>query len=136
MHAPLIVRAPSVTSGNQRTSALTEFIDLYPSLCDLAGLPAPEHLEGESFVPHLKDPALPGKAFAIGRFKKGDTIRTDRFRFSEYTTPKGEPTSRMLYDHQQDPGENVNISEHPDQKDTVKTLTTELHNGKGKQESK
>jgi arylsulfatase A-like enzyme len=136
MHAPLILRAPGVTLAGQRTRALTEFIDIYPSMCELAGLPLPDHLEGQSFLPIIKNPKLPGKAAAIGRFKSGDTIRTDRFRFSEYTTPKGEPTSRMLYDHQQDPGENVNISEHPDQKDTVKTLTTELHNGKGKQESK
>ena len=132
MHAPLIVRAPSVTSGNQRTPALTEFIDLYPSLCDLAGLPAPEHLEGESFVPHLKDPALPGKAFAIGRFKKGDTIRTEKFRFTQYFNAKGKPTGRMLYDHQNDPGENVNVAEHETQSDRVKNLATQLQQGIGK----
>ncbi|GAG86290.1 unnamed protein product, partial [marine sediment metagenome] len=48
MHAPLIVRAPGVTKGGQRTKALTEFIDIYPSLSELAGLPLPAHLQGKS----------------------------------------------------------------------------------------
>ena len=126
MHAPLIVRAPA-TPSNQRTRSLTEFIDIYPSLCELAGLPLPEHLDGESFVPQLKDPSLPGKDAAVGRFKQGDTIRTDLFRFSEYTNPKGQQTGRMLYDHQSDPGENVNISENENQAAVVKRLTTQLH---------
>jgi arylsulfatase A-like enzyme len=133
MHAPLILRAPGVTQHGQRTRSLTEFIDIYPTLCELAGLPLPDHLEGQSVVPLIMNPMLAGKAAAIGRFKTGDTIRTDRFRFSQYATPEGQPSSRMLYDHQRDPAENVNIAEHQDQTDVVKTLTTELHNGMGKQ---
>ena len=136
MHAPLIVRAPSIKPDDRQTQSrirsLTEFIDIYPSLCELAGLPLPEHLEGESFVPRLKNPSLPGKASAIGRFKQGDTIRTDRFRFSEYTNAKGKQTGRMLYDHQVDPGENVNVAEREKQADHVKELTTQLKEGKGK----
>jgi arylsulfatase A-like enzyme len=83
-------------------------------------------------VPRLKNPSLPGKASAIGRFKQGDTIRTDRFRFSEYTNAKGKQTGRMLYDHQVDPGENVNVAEREKQADHVKELTTQLKEGKGK----
>jgi iduronate 2-sulfatase len=134
MHAPLIVRAPGVTQGGQRAGALTEFIDIYPSLCDLAGLPLPDHLHGESFVPTLKNPTLRGKPAAIGRFKAGDTIRTDQYRFSEYTKSSGEFTSRMLYDHQHDPDENTNISELTEQAEAVKKLTAELHQGMGEQE--
>jgi arylsulfatase A-like enzyme len=136
MHAPLIVRAPGVTKGGQRTKALTEFIDIYPSLSELAGLPLPAHLQGKSFVPLLKNPELVGKPAAIGRFKAGDTIRTDHYRFSEYTKSNGEYKSRMLYDHQQDPGENTNIAEVTEQAETVKKLTAELHKGMGKQELK
>ncbi|MCH7686552.1 MAG: sulfatase [Planctomycetes bacterium] len=132
MHAPLIVRAPGVTKGGQRTKALTEFIDIYPSLCELAGLPLPPHLHGRSFVPLLKNPELVGKQAAIGRFKNGDTIRTDQFRFSEYTKSNGNHSSRMLYDHQKDPGENTNISELAEQTEAVKKLTAELHKGMGK----
>ena len=132
MHAPLIVRAPAVANGKQRIGALTEFIDIYPSLCELAELPLPAHLEGESFVPRLKEPSLPGKATAIGRFKQGDTIRTDQFRFSEYTNTKGKRIGRMLYDHRSDPAENVNIAEREEKADVVDQLTTRLHEGMGK----
>ncbi len=132
MHAPLILRAPSVTIGNQRVRSLTEFIDIYPSLCELAELPLPDHLEGQSFVPQLQNPSLPGKGTAIGRFKQGDTIRTDHFRFTQYSNDQGQQTGRMLYDHQSDPGENVNIAEQAKQSNRVKHLTTQLHDGKGK----
>lgn len=136
MHAPLIVRAPGVGQGGQRTKALTEFIDIYPSLSELAGLPLPEHLQGKSFVPLLKNPDLEGKSAAIGRFVNGDTIRTDRFRFSEYTDKNGKFRSRMLYDHQQDPDENVNISEQPGQAETASKLSADLHRGMGKGKAK
>ena len=46
---------------------------------------------------------------AVGRFRNGDTIRTDAFRFTEYTDTKRNLTSRMLYDHATDPNENVNV---------------------------
>ncbi|MCF6311628.1 MAG: sulfatase [Verrucomicrobiales bacterium] len=126
MHAPLIVRAPGVGKPGQRTRALTEFIDIYPSLSELAGLPLPEHLQGKSFVPLLKNPELPWKSSAIGRYINGDTIRTDRFRFSEYTGKDGKFVSRMLYDHQLDPDENINISEQASQLETVEKLTQDL----------
>ena len=132
MHAPLIVRAPAVANGKQRIQSLTEFIDIYPSLCELAELPLPDHLAGESFAARLKDPSLPGKEAAIGRFKQGDTIRTDQFRFSQYINPKGKQTGRMLYDHQDDPAENLNIAEREQKADVIKRLTTQLHEGMGK----
>ena len=132
MHAPLIVRAPGLAKGKQRIRSLTEFIDIYPSLCELAELPLPEHLEGESFLPQLKDPTLLGKDAAVGRFKQGDTIRTDQFRFSEYTKPDGKQTGRMLYNHQSDPGENVNVADREKHADVVQRLTNELHQKKGK----
>lgn len=112
MHAPLLVTAPHLDSvkPGTRVRALTEFIDVYPSLCELVGLPLPAHLEGRSFVPLMRDPGLPGKDFAIGRFGAGDTVRTERYRYSEYTRPAGGLTGRMLYDHRIDPGENVNVA--------------------------
>jgi len=113
MRTPMIVRAPGV-AGGQRTRGMTEYIDIYPSLCELAGLPLPEHLEGTSFVPLLRDPRGKGKAWTAGRFRLGDTIRTDRYRYTEYHSDGGKFLARMLYDHQSDPDENVNIAELPE----------------------
>ena len=59
-HAPLIVRAPGQKAPGGKTRALVEFVDIYPTLCDLAGLAKPDHLEGTSVAPLLDDPQLPG----------------------------------------------------------------------------
>jgi iduronate 2-sulfatase len=131
MHAPLIVTAPGV-SGGRKTKGLTEFIDIYPSLCELAGLPAPDHLEGRSFVPLMKNPEREWKAAAIGRFRNGDTIRTDRFRFTEYTNAGGRFLARMLYNHENDPEEDVNISEQPGSRSIVERLSDLLHERMGR----
>ncbi|TWU07455.1 Choline-sulfatase [Stieleria varia] len=131
MHAPLIVRAPGIQGGT-KTNALTEFIDIYPTLCDLTGLEKPSHLAGRSFTPLLHDPDMPWKSAAIGRFQSGDTIRTDRYRFSEYTTRDGKQTARMLYDHEADPLENINVAEQSSLTNEVDKLTTRLENEKGK----
>jgi len=125
MHAPLIVRAPGYLEGRS-TPALTEFIDIYPSLCELAGLPLPVHLDGRSFVPLLKEPDLKWKSAAIGRYRNGDTIRTDQFRFTQYWSRELQKKGRMLYDHSVDSAENVNLSESPEHQATVDTHFKQL----------
>ncbi len=65
---PLIVCAPGATAHGQATRALVEFVDVYPSLCELAGLPLPPGLAGRSFVPLLSQPDLPWKAAAFSQF--------------------------------------------------------------------
>jgi|LauGreDrversion4_1035100.scaffolds.fasta_scaffold05799_1 arylsulfatase A-like enzyme len=54
--APLIIYAPGVGKG-VRTTSLTEFLDVYPTLCELAGLPLPGHLQGKSLVPLMRNPS-------------------------------------------------------------------------------
>jgi arylsulfatase A-like enzyme len=124
MQIPLIVRVPGI-DGGQRRSGLIESIDLYPSLCELAGLAAPEHHQGRSFATLMKHPEAAWKSAAVGRYQNGDTIRTDTFRFTEYTNAKGQLTSQMLYEHVNDPKENVNVVE--TRKDSASHLAEELH---------
>ena len=112
MHAPLLLRAPTdqQTKAGTRVAALTEFIDVYPTLCELSGLPIPTHVQGASLVKLMRDPTSPWKSYAVGRFGAGDTIRSDTQRFSEYTDKNAKQTGRMLYDHQADPNENTNVA--------------------------
>ena len=134
MHAPLIIAAPQsegVEPGT-RVSALTEFIDIYPTLTELAGIPAPEHLEGTSAVPLMVDPSAPWKDYAVGRYRSGDTIRSGRYRYSEYSDEEGDVHARMLYDHEVDPGENVNVSEEAEKGLDVRELAVELNQRKGR----
>lgn len=129
MRVPLIIRAPGF-KGGIKTDGLTELIDVYPTLCELAGVPLPPHVQGRSFVPLMDNPALPWKDQAIGRYVDGDTIRTDQFRFTEYSNRQGKPVARMLYDHRADPGENVNVAER--NTEVSHQLTERLRAGKGK----
>ena len=79
----------------------------------------PVHLDGRSFVPLLKEPDLKWKSSAIGRYRNGDTIRTDQFRFTQYWSRELQKKGRMLYDHSVDSAENVNLSEAPEHRATV-----------------
>ena len=128
LHAPLIVRAPEL-EGGKTTCALTEFVDIYPTLCELAGLRLPEHLEGKSCVPLLFDPNLPWKHAIFSRFNNGDSIKTDRYCYTEWSDDEGKRYARMLYDHDKDPDENVNLSERPEYEQVVNELSQRLKAG-------
>lgn len=65
---PLIVSAPGMKAAGQGTKALVEFVDVYPTLCELAGLNLPKHLEGKSFAPLLTDPDQQWEAAAFSQF--------------------------------------------------------------------
>lgn len=128
MHAPLIVSAPQASDvrPGTRVRALTEFIDIYPTLTELAGIPSPRHLQGRSLLPLMRDPTAPWKEYAVGRFRRGDTIRSDTHRYSEYSDPGEPPTARMLYDHRSDPNENTNIAERDGQASLLERLAEAL----------
>ena len=123
MQIPLIVRAPGI-NGGQRRSGLTESIDLYPSLCELAGIATPDHVEGRSFVGLMQNALAEWKTAAVGRFRQGDTIRTDRHRFTEYSNRDGAVNATMLYDHVTDRAENINVA--ASQAETADRLSREL----------
>ena len=122
LHSPLIVRAPEIKAGS-RTNALTEYLDIYPSLCELCELPLAGHLQGKSFVPLLKNPNLPWKKAVFSRYFRGDSVKTDRYRYTEWRDKKDKVYARMLYDHSIDLVENVNIYERPENKEVVKKLS-------------
>ena len=134
---PLLVRAPDKTKPGTSTRGLVETVDLYPTLCELAGLPIRPELEGASFAPLFADPQRAWKkaAFSVwpmrgpkaaGRRKDtglGRAMRTDRYRFVEWG---GE---FELYDHQTDPEEHLNLANKPEHKELVAQLTAQLHAG-------
>ncbi len=65
---PLLVTAPGQKARGVACGALVELADLYPTLCDLAGLPLPKHLEGTSFAPLLDEPNRPWKKAVFSQF--------------------------------------------------------------------
>ncbi|MEJ6645277.1 MAG: sulfatase [Akkermansiaceae bacterium] len=66
---PLILQAPEMKNASgKKTEALVELVDMYPTLCDLAGLPTPGHLAGTSLVPLLENPGGKVKEFALSQY--------------------------------------------------------------------
>jgi len=129
-NAPLIVAAPGMKAAGRSTDALVEFVDIYPTLADLAQLPLPDGLEGTSFVPLLTDPQLPWKNSAISEYPKGGyqgiALRTDRYRYVQWYDKSGKIAGRELYDHQTDPKENQNIAGNPENAAIVERLAAQL----------
>ncbi|TDU81288.1 iduronate 2-sulfatase [Prosthecobacter fusiformis] len=117
---PVIVCAPGAPTA-VKTSALIETVDIYPTLSDLAGLSAPQALEGKSFASVVKDPTQKARDSVIHVYPRNDllgrAIRTDRYRFVEWKKAGSSeaPDATELYDYQEDPLETKNLaSERPE----------------------
>ncbi len=65
---PLMIWTPDMKVRGRSTDALVELVDMYPTLCELAGVPIPSHLEGHSFAPLLNDPDRPWKKAAFSQY--------------------------------------------------------------------
>ena len=126
LQTPMIMKVPG-KKANQQSPALTEFVDLFPTLCDLAGLSRPEQLEGMSFAPLLDDPKQSWKKAVFSRWYNGETVKTERYAYTEWTDDQGDVYARMLYDHQNDPYENVNIAERAENRELISKMSRLLH---------
>ncbi|HIF33530.1 MAG TPA: DUF4976 domain-containing protein [Planctomycetaceae bacterium] len=108
---PFIIRVPWMADQHgQATRPITELVDLYPTVAELAGLTPPADLQGQSLVPLLRNPSTNkwtrDDAFTISR-SGGESIRTADWRFTQWGYgAKGEE----LYDLKNDPGEFTNLA--------------------------
>jgi iduronate 2-sulfatase len=123
-HIPLLIVAPGITKAGTRTRALVESVDLYPTICELAGLPEPHNpqpLDGKSLVPVLKNPSSKNKEAVFHVFPRnrrrdgailGRAVRTERYRLVEWKKPGAAPDTAdfELYDYKKDPLETKNLA--------------------------
>jgi len=132
-HAPLIVSAPWQRSPGKKTEALVEFVDIYPTLAELCGLAPRQELEGTNMAPLLDNPNLPWKKAAFSQYPReggmGHTMRTQRYRYTEWVGKSGDLVAVELYDHQLDPKENQNLANLPDKAEVVRELSDVLKAG-------
>jgi arylsulfatase A-like enzyme len=116
LRVPLIVRVPGSKGG--KCSSLIETVDIFPTLCDLAGLEKPAQLQGRSFVKQIKDPSLEHREYIYSRFGPGDVVLTKEYSLTKYF----KKNETMLFDHRKDPDENDNVAGNPDYKPIVEKL--------------
>jgi arylsulfatase A-like enzyme len=122
-------------AAGQSTTALVEFVDIYPTLADLAQLPITPSLEGTSFAPLLTNPSRPWKTAAFSEMLRGKnflgrSLRTATHRYVEWTGPQGKKIlSRELYDLSTDPIEKTNLAGDPAQETLLNQLAAQLQSG-------
>lgn len=113
-HVPMIIIAPGAKGNGKVCARTVEFVDLYPTLADLAGLTPPKNLEGASLKPLLEDPAKPWDRPAFTQVQRGAfpgySVRTERWRYTEWDDAR---QGAQLYDHDADPHEYVNLVDDP-----------------------
>lgn len=130
---PLIVRVPGMKSEGKKTEALVELVDLYPTLCEIAGLSMPEHLQGISFAPLLNNSDLAWKKEAFSQYPRGQvmgySMRTERYRFTRWQKIKdpADVEAFELYDLHIDPNALVNIAGHPQNKEVIDELSSRMN---------
>ena len=135
-NAPLLFSAPGMKAAGRTSRALVEFVDIFPTLADVAGLPLPAHLEGTSFKPLLDDPQRSWKSAAFSQYPRakklmGYSMRTDRYRFTVWVSRANHDIVEALelYDHQTDPQENTNIAKAPANAELIKRLMSQWKQG-------
>ncbi|NQY07893.1 MAG: sulfatase [Flavobacteriales bacterium] len=145
---PLIISGNNVKSKGAMSNALTEFVDIYPTLCEMTGFEVPKYLQGTSLAPLLENPDKAWKTAAysqylLGRFipeaedieRMGYTIRTDQYRYVEWylwnkeEQVRGELIGKELFDHFIDPQENKNLAMETAHVETVELLSAQLKAG-------
>lgn len=133
---PLVISVPGQQHAGEQCSALVELLDMYPTLAELCGLAPPADLQGRSFVALVSNPELAWKGFAYTTYYKplpdmgtgfGRAVRTDRYRFVEWTGADVKKHVYELYDEQADPLEKINIADRPEHAELVKRLSLQLN---------
>jgi len=114
---PFIVAAPGMPANGQRSASLVELLDLFPTLCDLAGVPLAPKLEGRSLRPILQEAGATVHDAVFTQARRGAaaehwgrSVRTSRWRCTEWDEGR---SGVELYDHQTDPHEYTNLAADP-----------------------
>lgn len=123
---PLIIRLPESmrpqAQAGVKTGAMVESVDIFPTLCGLAGLDVPKTVQGRAFTPLFNDSDAGHRPSIYTRRGNGDTVITDGYAYTRYTDRHGKITGRMLFDHLNDRAENNNLANDPAYNDQLKKL--------------
>jgi len=134
---PLLLAGPGVRAKGKGSPRTVEYLDLFPTIAELAGLTPPGDLEGRSLVPLLKDPMAAWNRPALTQVRRGTaadgffmgySIRTERWRYSEW---QDGTRGTELYDEKNDPGEMHNLAKDPKYTSTVTEMKALLRSTRG-----
>ncbi len=147
LRVPMIIRVPNQPNQGAQTYAITELVDMFPSLCELAGIEVPAYVQGASFVPLMEQPQQSWKKAAFSQFHRrprvsadggrymGYSINTAEYHYIEWYSWDHEAGERRdyvtaeLYDRLSDPTEKVNIAALEENEAVVSNLSSQLKAG-------
>ena len=148
---PLIISAPGIAASS--TEAMSEFVDIFPTLCDLSGLKIPGYLDGKSLIPIMKQTAASVKNYSISQYPRtgtksetarqgyssgkvmGYSLRNHRYRYTIWLAndfKSSQPfnaewvVGTELYDYEKDPKETINVANEKDYKSITEDLNAQL----------
>ncbi|MBI9072977.1 MAG: sulfatase-like hydrolase/transferase [Melioribacteraceae bacterium] len=138
--SPMVISANGYSTNNFNSSP-TEFVDIFPTLCDLAGIEIPENLHGKSLSPIMDGSQNSVKDYAVTQYKRtasghgrveGYSLRTEQFRYTEWIPinykygfepyDREKVVARELYDYKNDPLETINAADLPEYSSEVELL--------------
>jgi iduronate 2-sulfatase len=122
---PLIIKSPGMLKENV-VDGLVEFIDIFPTLTQLAEIETPEQVAGISLVGALKDPDAPTRAAVFPRYHSAEAIHTGRYTLTQWFDAGDNVAEQMLYDNEQDPDETKNLAYLPNYTDVLHELSAKL----------
>jgi iduronate 2-sulfatase len=135
---PMLIVTPGGAAKGGVAKSPVSHVDLFPTLAELCGLKTPANVQGQSLAAMLKDPAAPGRGWALtqvtragGRGRAGSSsnrffgysLRTPRWRYTEWDEGRA---GRELYDHDADPRELTNLAENPAHATLVEQLSQQV----------
>lgn len=129
---PLIIAGPGI-AGNTASKKVVELLDLYPTLVDLAGLPANRSVEGRSLRPLLVNPraSWPRPTYTQvlrSNGMMGRSIRSQQWRYTEWDEGRG---GAEFYNTAKDPEERINLIDDPAFASEIRRLRTNLRANSG-----
>jgi iduronate 2-sulfatase len=135
--SPTFIYVPGMTTSGIKTDAIIEYVDLYPTLLDLTGIPIPDYLEGTSFKPVIEKPDIAWKKAAFSQYPRnnarieGYSIRTRDFRYTEWRDEvnNGEILYMELYDNREHLLESTNLAYDPQFSEKLKEHMKILRDG-------
>ena len=132
IHTPMIICDPSSKLRGHHSDEVVEFVDIFPTICDIMGLEHLDQFEGKSLYPLLNDPKAKSKGYAVARWQQGYTLVTDdKYFYTEWWDKTDNVTERLLFDHNTDPDENYNVVDHPQYAKKVAELSPLLKQRRG-----
>lgn len=121
---PLIFMGPNIPE-NERRSAKVYLTDIYPTLCEMAGVKIPETVEGRSLKPNIQNEEMEGrKELGFAYLDIQRAILDGDYKLIEYYVD-GKRTTQ-LFNLEQDPLEMNNLASRTESGDIVRTLRGKL----------